>query len=59
VRARLTVGVVLPAGAAVASVRLDGHRAAFRQTSTPRGVELTAAAGLGGRHTLEVRLRQL
>ncbi|MET8151789.1 hypothetical protein ACIBSW_16660 [Actinoplanes sp. NPDC049668] len=57
VRAGLTLGAVLPAGATVAGVRLDGRTAAYRQRSTARGSEVLLAAGTGGRHTLEVRLR--
>jgi hypothetical protein len=55
--AALTLGVVLPAGAAVAAVRLDGHAAAYRIVPTARGAEVRVRAGAGGRHALEVRLR--
>ena len=55
VRARLTIGAVLPSGATVASARLDGHPVAVRRTSTPRGVEATATTGTGW-HILEIRL---
>jgi hypothetical protein len=56
-RAKLTLGAVLPAGATVAGVRLDGRPAAYRQQSTARGSEVLLSAGTGGRHTLEVVLR--
>jgi hypothetical protein len=56
VRARLTLGVTLPAKATVSSVRLDGRPVAFRQVTTTRGTEVLSAAGLGGHHTLVVGL---
>ena len=56
-RAELTLGAVLPAGATVAGVRLDGRPVAYRQQSTARGSEVLLRAGTGGRHTLEVVLR--
>ncbi|MFG1605065.1 hypothetical protein [Actinoplanes sp. NPDC049265] len=57
VRARLTLGVVLPPGATAASATLDGRRAPFRLLATSRGTELhTAAGNTGGRHTLTVDL---
>jgi len=55
-RAELTLGTVLPAGATVAGVLLDGRPAAYRQRSTARGSEVLLAAGTGGRHTLVVML---
>jgi hypothetical protein len=55
VRARLTVGAVLPPGATVTSARLDGHPVAVRLAPTPRGVQATAAAP-AGRHALELHL---
>jgi hypothetical protein len=56
VRARLTLGTVLPAGAEVASVTLDGRRAGARLVPTARGDELVTTTG-PGRHTLVVTLR--
>ncbi|GDY28968.1 hypothetical protein [Gandjariella thermophila] len=53
----LTIGQVLPAGASVASVTLDGHPVAYRTITTTRGTEIVADAGQGGgRSTLVVRL---
>jgi hypothetical protein len=57
VHARLTVGVVLPRGAGVATVRLDGRAVAYRLVSTTRGTQVLVDAGAGGRHTLRVTLR--
>jgi hypothetical protein len=57
VRARLATGVVLPAGATVASATLDGHRIGTATVSTTRGRELVTAPGPAGRHTLVVTLR--
>ena len=57
VRARLTLGVVLPPRATVTSARLDGRRVPVRLVTTPRGTELHAEAGAGGRHVLAVDLR--
>jgi hypothetical protein len=58
VRARLTLGVVLPPGVAAASATLDGHRAPYQLINTSRGTELRTAAGhTGGRHILTVHLR--
>jgi hypothetical protein len=56
-RARLTTGVVLPAGASVASATLDGHRVPVHVTTTSRGTELVTGATGAGRHTLVVTLR--
>jgi hypothetical protein len=56
-RAKLTLGAVLPAGASVTGVRLDGKPTVRQQRSTARGTEVLVAAGTGGRHTLEVKLR--
>jgi hypothetical protein len=57
VRGTLTLGAVLPAGAAVLSVSLDGHRVAYQRVTTSRGTEVHVSAGTGGgRHTLTVRL---
>ena len=57
VRARLTLGAVVPAGTTASAVRLDGRPVAFRQATTARGTEVLVAAGTGGRHTLQVSLR--
>ena len=50
---RLTLGAVLPAGAQVTGVRLDGAAVAFTIRTTARGRELVATTG-GGHHTLEI-----
>jgi hypothetical protein len=57
VRARLTLGAVLPDGAQVASVTLDGRPAGARRVSTARGQEVLVAPGSAGKHTLVVNLR--
>jgi hypothetical protein len=57
VHATLAVGVVLPAGAKVASVTLDGRSAGARRISTARGVELVVKSRSAGRHLLVVTLR--
>ena len=54
VRARLTIGAVLPAGARATSVTLDGRRVAVRTLTTARGPEVVVPAGMGGHHTLVV-----
>ncbi|NJC86647.1 glycogen debranching protein [Planosporangium mesophilum] len=56
VSCRLTVGAVLPAGAGVAGVKLDGHRAAYRVVRTARGTQVVVDTG-AGRHSLVVDLR--
>jgi len=56
-RAELTLGAVLPAGATVAGVLLDGRPAAYRLRSTARGSAVLLAAGTGGQHALAVVLR--
>ena len=57
-RWHLTVGAVLPAGARVARVRLNGHRAHVRVVPTARGRQLLVNAGSGrGTKRLVVRLR--
>ena len=56
-RAALSLGAVLPTGASVAAVRLDGHASTYRLLTTARGSQVLVAAGTGGRHTLEVLLR--
>jgi hypothetical protein len=53
---RLSMGAVLPAGAAVAGVRLDGHPVEYRVVTTARGTEVHVDTG-SGRHTLVVDLR--
>jgi hypothetical protein len=57
VRARLTLGAVLPDGARVASVTLDGHRAGARRVTTARGDQLVVNARSSGKHTLVITLR--
>jgi hypothetical protein len=57
VRARLTLGAVLPDGARVASVTLDGRRADARRVTTVRGDQLVVNARSSGKHTLVVTLR--
>jgi hypothetical protein len=57
VSCQLSLGVVLPAGAKVASVTLDGRPAGARRTSTTRGDELVVQAHSAGRHALVVTLR--
>ena len=57
-RWHLTIGAVLPAGARVAAVRLDGRRHAFRVTHTSRGAEVVLDGGAQrGRTTLVIVLR--
>jgi hypothetical protein len=46
-RWRLTIGAVLPSGARVTSVRLDGHRARFQVVRTSRGREVLVNGGRG------------
>jgi hypothetical protein len=55
--AALSLGAVLPTGATVAAVMLDGHPVAFHVVSTARGTEVVVDAGAGGHHTLVVSLR--
>ena len=57
VGAELTLGAVLPAGAGVAGVRLDGRAVAYRVDRTARGAALTVAAGHAGTHLLVIELR--
>jgi hypothetical protein len=55
---RLVLGAVLPAGAHVASVTVDGRRVRHYATArTNRGLEVTARPHGGGWHTLEVTAR--
>ena len=56
VAGRLTLGTVLPAGAAVAAVRLDGRPVAYRLVAGARGTEVLVDGGTG-HHTLTVELR--
>jgi hypothetical protein len=56
--ADLVIGQVLPTGASVASVTLDGRRAAYQVRRTARGNEVVADAGKhGGRSVLTITLR--
>jgi hypothetical protein len=57
VTSRLTIGAVLPNGARVASVTLDGHQVRANRAPTARGDELTVKAKAPGRHTLAISLR--
>jgi hypothetical protein len=57
VRSRLSVGVVLPDAAKVASVRLDGRPASARRVHTARGDELIVNTHSAGRHSLVTTLR--
>jgi hypothetical protein len=57
VHCRLSLGVVLPAGAKVASVTLDGHPTGAERVRTARGDELVVNARSTGQHTLVVKLR--
>jgi hypothetical protein len=57
VNVTLTIGVVLPAGAKVASVRLDGRSAGGQRISTARGRELIVRSRSAGKHLLVVILR--
>jgi hypothetical protein len=52
----LTIGAVLPAGAGVGAVQLDGAPVAYQLVTTARGNEIHVATG-GGHHTLTVQLR--
>ncbi|BCJ48850.1 hypothetical protein Asp14428_03250 [Actinoplanes sp. NBRC 14428] len=56
VEARLTLGTVVPPGARIAAVTLDGRHVPARRLHTARGDELTTTTG-PGRHTLTVTLR--
>ncbi len=57
-RWHLTIGAVLPVGARVAAVRLDGHAARHRLVRTARGAEVLVNGGAGtGVSRLVVRLR--
>ena len=58
VAADLVIGQVLPPGASVASVTLDGRRIAAKVRQTARGSEVVADAGRrGGRSVLTITLR--
>lgn len=55
---RLTIGVVVPRGSTIRSVRLDGDRVEPRLVRTARGLEVRVAAGYGsGTSKLVVRTR--
>ncbi len=55
----LTIGAVLPTGATVASVQLDGHGTDYRVVSTARGDEVRVDAGSGdGVSSLRIRYTQ-
>jgi hypothetical protein len=56
--ADLVIGQVLPSGASVASVTLDGKRVAYTVRQTARGSEVVTDAGdHGGRSVLTITLR--
>jgi hypothetical protein len=56
--AHLTIGQLLPSGAKVASVTLDGKRVAYKVQETARGDEVVADAGTHpGHSTLAITLR--
>jgi hypothetical protein len=57
VNAALTLGVVLPDGATVASVTLDGRSTSAQRLGTARGSELVVKPRSAGQHTLVVTLR--
>ena len=50
----LTLGATLPAGAHVASVKLDGKPVQATSTTTTRGLEVTVSAKPSGHHVLTV-----
>jgi hypothetical protein len=54
VNARLSLGVVLPAGFVPGIVTLDGRPVAARRVSTTRGDELVVQPRSSGKHTLTV-----
>jgi hypothetical protein len=57
-RSALTIGALLPAGAKVSTVRLDGHKVSYRVVTTARGREVRVAGGREvGRTALVVRYR--
>ena len=57
VTAKLVMGVVLPDGANVASVTLDGKPSGAQRVHTARGLELLVKPHSSGKHTLVVTLR--
>jgi hypothetical protein len=57
VNATLTIGVVLPARATVASVTMDGLAVGGQRVSTARGSELIVKSRRAGKHNLVVTLR--
>lgn len=56
-RVTLSLGVVLPSGARVPRVSLDGHAVAFTAVVTHRGLEVSVPTAAAGRHTLVVTTR--
>jgi hypothetical protein len=56
VHADVTVGAVLPAGAKVAAVSLDGRRTAYELVTTSRGTEVRVAAR-GSSSSLSITVR--
>jgi hypothetical protein len=56
-RGTLTVGAVLPQGATVGEVRLNGHRVSYNLVTTTRGTEIRVTAH-GGSARLEVQLKR-
>jgi hypothetical protein len=56
-RTRLMLGRVLPAGAGVARVTLDGRRASYAIAPTMRGRELVVSTAARGTHVLRIALR--
>ncbi|MFG1818135.1 glycogen debranching protein [Kribbella sp. NPDC049174] len=56
VGAKFTIGAVLPAGATVKSVSLDGRAASYQLVTTTRGVEVQVAAR-GSSSALKITLR--
>jgi hypothetical protein len=57
VKASLTLGIVLPPRARVASVKLDGRSTGAQRLNTQRGNELLVRPRSTGKHTLVVTLR--
>ena len=55
VSCELTLGAVLPSGATVAKVQLDGHKVAYHTARTERGTEVVVEASNGTR-TLTITL---
>jgi hypothetical protein len=55
-RLALTIGAVLPAGASVKSVSLDGHGTAYQLVNTTRGTEVHVSANGGSTSSLRITL---